>query len=190
MRARDLGDRAVDVTEDRRHDETGASLRALRAQLGRPAVVRARTREHELGIGGAVDGEAGTERRAHLAGDRVGAGEDDLTGHAVGRQLLVALLGVPPAAQTDLVEAVAVLVVAEPLLLERLAPGEHVVVGAEALAAHLLHQRVTRRELVVEPIAVLGVEVLAVHRRVGTRVAVGRDDEVSVRHANPPATAD
>ena len=186
MRARDLGDRAVDVAEDRRHDEAGASLRALGAQLGGPAVVRARAREHELGIGGAVDGEAGAERRAHLAGDRVGTGEHDLAGHAVGRQLLVALLGVPPAAQTDLVEAVAVLVLAEPLLLELLAPGEHVVVGAEALAPHLLHQRVARAELVVEAVAVLRVEVLAVHRRVGPGVAVGRDDEIAVRHARLP----
>ena len=50
------------------------------------------------------------------------------------RQLLVALLGVPAAAETDLVEAVAVFVLAEPLLLELLAAGEDVVVGAEALA--------------------------------------------------------
>ena len=144
VRARDLGDGAVDVAEDRRHDQTGASLRTLPAQLGGPAVVRARTREHELGVGGAVDGEAGAERRAHLAGDRVGTGEHDLAGHAVGRELLVALLGVPAAAQPELVEAVAVFVLAEPLLLELLAAGEHVVVGAEALAPHLLHERVAR----------------------------------------------
>ncbi len=145
VRARDLGDGAVDVAEDRRHDQTGAPLRTLTAELRRPPVVRPRAGEHEHGIGGAVDGEAGAERRAHLAGDRVGTREHDLAGHAVGRQLLVALLGVPAAAQPDLVEAVAVLVLAEPLLLELLAPGEDVVVGAEALAPHLLHERVACR---------------------------------------------
>ena len=65
-------------------------------------------------------------------------------------------------------------------------PGEHVVVGAEALAAHLLHERVAFGELVVEAVAVLRVEVLAVHRRVGPRVAVGRDDEVALRHCVSP----
>src|SRR5262249_41197178 len=137
VRARDLGDRAVDVTEDGGHDQAGAPLWALRAELGGPAVVRARTREDELGVGGGPDGEAGTEGRPHLAGAGVGTREPDLTGHAVGRELLVAALGVPPTAHADLVEALAVLVDAEPLLLELLASGEHVVVGAEALAAHL-----------------------------------------------------
>ena len=112
----------------------------------------------------AVDGEAGAERRTHLAGHRVGTGEDHLAGHAVGRQLLVALLRVPPAAQTELVQAVAVLVLTEPLLLELVAAGEHVGVGPEALPAHLLHERVAWGELGVEAIAVLRVEVLAVHR--------------------------
>ena len=70
----------------------GATIRPARrcglsaAELGGPAVVRTRAGEHELGIGGAVDGEAGAERRAHLAGDRVGAGEHHLAGHAVGRR--------------------------------------------------------------------------------------------------------
>ena len=109
VRPGDLLDRAVDVGEDRGHDQAGAPLRACRAQLGRPAVVRPGAREHELGIGVGVDREAGAERRAHLAGDRVGAGEHHFTGDAVGRQLLVALGGVPAAAQPDLVQALAVL---------------------------------------------------------------------------------
>ena len=146
----------------------------------------ARAREHQLGVGGAVDGETGAEGRAHLAGDRVGPGEHDLAGHAVGRQLLVALLGVPAAAQPELVQAVAVFVLAEPLLLERFAAREHVVVGAEALAAHLLHERVARGELVVELLAVLRIEELAVHRRVGPGVAVGRDDQIALRHVRLP----
>ena len=145
--------------------------------------------EHELGIRGGVDGEARAERRAHLAGHRVGAREHDLAGHAVGRELLVALLGVPPAAHPELVEAVAVLVLAEPLLLELLAPREDVVVGAEALAPHLLHERVAGAELVVEPVAVLGVEELAVDGRIGPRVAVGRDHEITVRHVRLPLHA-
>jgi hypothetical protein len=86
------------------------------------------------------------------------------------------------------VQAFAVLVEAEPLLLERLAAGEDVVGGAEAFASHLLHERVACRQLVVEAVAVLRVEELAVLRRVGSRVAVGRDDQVALRHALPPGT--
>ena len=52
------------------------------------------------------------------AGDGVGAGEHDLGGHAVAVELPVAGVGVPAAAEADLVEAVALVVLAEPLLLE------------------------------------------------------------------------
>ena len=163
-RARDLRHRAVEVAEDRRDDEAGSPLRAVLAQLGRPPVVGPRAGEHPLGVGGGIDGEAGAERRAHAAGDRVGTGEHHLAGDTVGRQLLVALLGVPPAAQADLVEAVAVFVFPEPFLLELGVALERVLVGAEALLAHLGHHSVAALQLLVERVAVLRIEILAVVR--------------------------
>ena len=63
--------------------------------------------------------EPGAERCRRPAGDRVGVGEDDLAGHAVGVELLVAPGGVPAAAQTLLVLLVPLL---GELLVEEPAP--------------------------------------------------------------------
>ena len=43
--------------------------------------------------------EAGAERRRRHAGDGVGVGEHHLSGHAVGVEFLVALVGIPRAPQ-------------------------------------------------------------------------------------------
>ena len=52
MRAPDLGDRAVEVVEDRRDDQAGAPLGAVLAQLGSPPVVRAGAGEQVVGVYG------------------------------------------------------------------------------------------------------------------------------------------
>ena len=114
----DLGDGAVEVSEDRRDDQPDATLRAVLAQLGGPAVVGAGARQQVLGAAGGDRVEPGAERGAHRAGRRVGTGEDDLGADAVVVELRVTPGRVPSAPQADLVEAVALLVLAEPLLLE------------------------------------------------------------------------
>ena len=64
-----------------------------------------RAREGELGVGDGARREPGAERRRLHAGDGVGVGEHDLGRDAVGVELLVALVGVPGAAQALLVVA-------------------------------------------------------------------------------------
>ncbi len=182
MGALDLGDRAVEVPEDRSHDQPGASLGALGADLGRPAVVRTRAREQVLGVHRGDGIESGSERRAHGAGGGVGTGEHDLGGHAVVVELLVALGGVPRAAHPDLVEAVALLVFAEPLLFELGVAHERR--HPRGLAA-LVDERLAFGQLDLEVVVVLRVEEVLVDGRVRTRVAVGRDDDV-VLHGAPP----
>ena len=127
--------------------------------------------------------EAGAERRAHRAGGGVGPGEHHLGGDAVVVELLVAGRGVPPAAQADLVEAVALLVLAEPLLLELVVADE--VAGRLGAARRSSMSALPLGELVVEVVAVLRVEEVAVHGRVRARVAVGRDDDVVRPRSSP-----
>ena len=120
----DLGDGAVEVAEDRRHDQPGAPLGAVLAQLGGPAVVGAGAGQQVLGAAGGDRVEPGSERGAHRAGGRVGPGEHHLGADAVVVELGVTRGRVPSAPQADLVEAVALLVLAEPLLLELVVPDE------------------------------------------------------------------
>ena len=153
--ALDLGDRAVEVAEDRSHDQAGAPLRALGADFGRPAVVRTRTREQVLGVHRGDGIESRSERSAHGPGRGVGTGEHDLGGDAVVVELLVALGGVPRAAHADLVEAVALFVLPEPLLLELVVAHERRHPGG--LAA-LVDERLALGELDLEVVVVLRVE--------------------------------
>ncbi len=159
MRALDLGDRAVEVAQDRCHDQSGASLGARLTQLRGPAVVRACAREQVIGIARGDRVEPGTEGRPHAAGGGVGTGEHDLAGDAVVVELGVALRRVPRAAHADLVQAVALVVLAEPLFLELVVAHErrHARGGAA-----LVDQRLAFHELVVEVVPVLRVEEVAV----------------------------
>ena len=100
-------DGAVEVAEDRRHDQPGPPLGARLAQLGRPPVVGTGAGEEVVGPASRDGVEPGAERGAHLAGDRVGSREHDLAGHPVAVELGVAPRCVPRPAQADLVEAVA-----------------------------------------------------------------------------------
>ena len=93
------------------------------------------------------------------AGGGVGTGEHDLGGHAVVVELLVARGGVPAAAQADLVQAVALVVLAEPLLLELVVADE---VDVPAAARRSSMSALALGELVVELVAVLRVEEVAV----------------------------
>jgi hypothetical protein len=153
------------------------------AQLGRPPVVGAGAGEEVLGVAGGDGDEPGAERRAHRAGGGVGPGEHHLGGDAVVVELLVADGGVPPAAQADLVEAVALLVLAEPLRLELLVTHERRAVGVDAAR---VDEGLALGELLVEGVVELGVEVVAVHGRVGARVRVGRDHDVVLQHRRFP----
>ena len=126
----------------------GPALGAVGAQLGQPAVVGPGARPSAARIGvSPLGAEAGAERRRRAGGHRVGVGEDHLAGHAVGVELLVAPRRVPAAAQ-------ALLVLALPLL------GELLVEDARAARARSCRARSAR--LLVERVAVLGVEPLAV----------------------------
>ena len=181
-RALDLRDRAVEVIEDGCDDQAGAALGAGLAELRGPAVVRAGTGEQVLGIACRHRVEAGAERRAHAAGGGVGPWEHDFTGDAVVVELLVALRCIPRAPHADLVEAVALVVLAEPLLLEPVVTGEGIHAGR---GTSLVDERLAFHQLRVEVLAVPRIEEVAVDGRVGTRVAVGRDDHV-VLHGAPP----
>ena len=64
--------------------------RAVGAQLGQPPVVGPGPGQQQLAGHVAGGAEAGAERGGRAAGHRVGVGEDDLAGHAVGVELLVA----------------------------------------------------------------------------------------------------
>ena len=152
------------------------------AQLGEPAVVGLGAREHEVGRDFGVEHEAGAERRAHAAAGGVGAGEDHLAGDAVVVELLVALRGVPAAAEATLVEALLALLVAEPLLLEVFVAAH----GDGARELVLGDEPGPLLQRLVERVAKLGVEELAVVRSLRPGVAVGRDDQVWVRHHRPP----
>ena len=121
MGALDLRDRAVEVTEDRRHDQAGAALGAVLAAdsaaqrlYARAPASRCSGSVVATGLNPAPNGAPMVPVAAS------GPGNIDLAGDAVVVELLVALGGVPRAAHADLVEAVAVLVLAEPLLLELL----------------------------------------------------------------------
>ncbi len=150
------------------------------AQLRGPPVVRAGAGEQVLRAVGDDRVEAGAERRAHGAGHRVGAGEHDLGGHPVAVELAVARRGVPTTAQADLVEAVALVVLAEPLLLE-LGVADEV---AASRPRRFVDEPLALGELVVELGPERRVEELAVRGRVRPGVAVGRDDEVGL-HETP-----
>ena len=179
--ALDLRDRAVEVAEDRSHDQAGTPLRALRAELGRPAVVRTSAREEVLGVSRGDGVESRSERSAHRAGRGVGTGEHDLRGDAVVVELVVTLRGVPRTTHPDLVEAVALVVLPEPLLLELVVAHERRHPGR--LAA-LVDQRLALGELELELVVVLRVEEVLVDRRVRAGVTVCRDDHV-VLHGLP-----
>ena len=158
-----------------------APLRARLAQLGRPSVVRASAREEVRGTPRRDRVEPGAEGCEVRAGGRVGTREHHFAGDAVVVELLVACCRVPATAQADLVQAVALVVLAEPLLLELVVTGERVEPGG---GASRVDERLALGELVVELGAVLRVEEVAVHRGVGPRVAVRRDDHV-VLHGSP-----
>ena len=162
--------------------ESLAALGRVLAELRKPAVVGLGAREHEVGRHLGVEHEAGAERRAHAASGGVGPGEDHLGGDAVVVELLVTLGGVPAAAQPALVEALLAFVVAEPLLLEVFVAAHRdrareLVLGDEAL---------TLLQRLVEGLPVLRVEELAIVRGLRAGVAVGRDDQVRVRHHRLP----
>ena len=97
--------------------------------------------------------ESRSERGAHGAGRGVGTREHHLGGDAVVVELLVTLGGVPRAAHADLVEAVALVVLAEPLLLELGVAHEGRHPGG--LAA-LVDQRLALGELDLEVVVVPG----------------------------------
>jgi hypothetical protein len=160
VRAPDLGDGALEVVEDRGDDQPGAPLRARGAELRGPPVVRTRAGEEVLGAAGDDGVEPGAERGTHRARHRVGAGEDDLGGDAVAIELTIARRGVPAPAEPDLVEAVAVVVLAEPLVLEVGVADE--VALHRGRRAHLLDEPLALGELVVEVGAERRIEELAV----------------------------
>ena len=126
--------------------------------------------------------EPRTEGRAHGSGGRIGTGEHDLGAHAVVVELLVARRRVPATAQADLVEAVALVVLAEPLLLELVVADE---VRRAGFRAPLVDEPLPLRELAVEVVAIAGIEIVAVHGRVRAGMTVGRDHDV-VLHRAPP----
>ena len=96
------------------------------------------------------------------AGGGVGTGEHDLAGHAVVVELLRrALAASHAAAHADLVEAVALLVLAEPLLFELGVAHERRHAGG--LAA-LVDERLALGELDLEVVVVLRVEEVACRR--------------------------
>ncbi len=169
MRSPDLRDRAVEIVEDGCDHEARAPLGAVAAQLCRPPVERARAGEQVVGAAGGHGVESGAERRAHRARDRIGPGEHHLGGHAVAIELPVAGGGVPAAAQTELVEAVALVVLAEPLLLELLVADE----VARRRRSLRVDEGLPFGQLLVEVVAELWIEVVAVGRRVRPRMAVG-----------------
>ena len=108
-----------------------------------------------LGVFGGDGIESRSERSAHGAGRGVGAGEHDLGGDAVVVELLVALGRVPRTAHADLVEAVALFVLPEPLLLELIVTHERR--HPRSLAA-LVDECLALGELHLEVVVVLRVQ--------------------------------
>ncbi len=127
--------------------------------------------------------EAGAEGCAHRAGGSVRTRKHHFAGDGVVVELLVAGRRIPPAAEADLVEAVALFVLAEPLFLELVVADE--VPGAAGTGAPLVDDPLPLGELLVEVVEVLRVEVVAVHGGVRSRVAVGRDDDVVLQRRTP-----
>ncbi len=105
----------------------------------------------------------------------VGTGEHHLAGNGVVVELLVAGRSVPASAQADLVEAVALLVLAEPLFLELVVTDEVLPCSS---GASIVDDALALGELLVEVVEILRVEVVAVHGRIRAGVAVGRDHDV------------
>ena len=151
------------VPQQRYRRDAEVPRRILRAQLGEPAVVGARAGPLQLGhdvLG--RQAQAGTEgRRVHL-GDAVG--EDDLPGDAVAVEHADALGVVPGAGE---------------LLLDALAPLVVDFLDQEGLLGRLdlLH---LQRVRVVEGLAVLRIEVIAIALARQAGVAVGGNDDVAV----------
>jgi hypothetical protein len=84
------------------------------------------------------------------------------------------------------VEAVALFVFSEPLLLELGVPHEAHAGGHAGLGTALLDELLAVLEFVVEVRPVLRVEEFPVLRRVRPRVAVRRDDDVATHARGPP----
>ena len=166
----DLGDGCVRVVQDRREGDTTTALGRDRAELGQPTVVRTRAGEHQLGLHVGRHRQPGAERRRGRARDRVGHREEDLAGDAVGVELLVAVRGVPAAAQPFLV-------LLFPLARELGIHDPHPVTHRRASGLRTAHR-------LVERVAVLRVEIVAVLDGREARVAVRRDDQVAT-HACP-----
>ena len=92
----DLGHRGVDVDHDRDDGDADAAVGLLGAEVGQPAVVGPGPGEDQLGVTARGVAQPGAERRGgHPAGaEHVGVGEQDLGGHALAVEPLVAGIGV------------------------------------------------------------------------------------------------
>ncbi len=169
----DLGDRALDVVEDRHDRDPDPPLRRFGAEVGEPAVVGLRARHRVLGRHPGSAAEARSEgRRRDLPGpEHVGVGEQHLGRHTLGVEDLVAVVGVVRGEQA--------FIAARGLL----PLGDELGVVARGLGS--LEQGEHRRLMLVERLPVLGVEVLPVAGRGRPGVAVGGDDEIAL-HRIPP----
>ena len=166
----DLGHRALDAMGDGHQRDAAVAFRAAAAHLGQEAVVGPRPGEGQLGVGDGSGREPGAEGRRGHARDGVGVGEHDLGGHAVGVELLVALVDVPGAAQA--------------LLVVGLPPHDVVVIHLQLLVA----VGVALGQVLVELTVVGRVEVGPVALAGQAGMGVGGDDQVAVAHRFAPST--
>ena len=119
----------------------------------------------ELGVEITGESETGTEGHGGAALDRVGIGVDDLAGHTVGVEGLVALDGVPATGQL-------LIVILEPLL--------RVLVVADTESVRCLDELMLLGEEVVELGAILRLQIGPVLGRGQPGVTVGGDDQIRV----------
>ncbi len=161
----------VHVMEDGDGRDPAPALGAIRAQLGQPAVVGPGTRHHQVTVEVARGTESRPEGGRGAAAEHVGIGEDDLADDTFAVELGVADGGVPrgaPAAVTGLLF---------PLLLK---DGR-----VDQLLPHP-DELLVRRDIGIERLPVLRVQIIAVAQGRGAGVGVGGDDEVPVGvHGDP-----
>jgi hypothetical protein len=109
--------------------------------------------------------------------------QGSFAGDGVVVEFLVACRRIPATAKADLVEAVAFLVLTEPLFLELVVTDE--VRSRSGPRAPLVDDALALGELLLEVVAVERIEVVAVYGGIGPRVAVGRDDDVVLQRHTP-----